>query len=207
MTPLSVSPSNIRRVQREAERIIRKKEQERQRSAQDIQRGLDETENRITEVRSVGADLEKTLERDPENRWLLEQWLYYVQEMKQLQLREEDLSRRAKEISVAEEYRRLKQQLHELQSNDSSSSSDGISPNAEMEQQLMQRMIQVLEEHKRIKAEMNDSMKQNRHSVVDIDDTLNSSSSKPSYKQFEPVFTVTVDSPTSSSSSRPISAT
>ena len=60
---ITASPRNIKRVQKQAEKILKKREHERQRTAQDVQRGLDETENRINEVNSVGLELESALKK------------------------------------------------------------------------------------------------------------------------------------------------
>ncbi|KAE9551592.1 hypothetical protein FO519_005199 [Halicephalobus sp. NKZ332] len=181
---ITASPKNIKRVQKQAEKILKRREHERQRTAQDVQRGLDETENRINEVNSVGVELEGALRKDPMNAWLLENWLLYVQELRQLKLREEDLNRRVREISISDEYHKLKAQLAELQADIIPGE---FNSNIELEGQIMSKVVKVLGEHQKIRKEMDENIRQSRKTVFDVKKLLEDRSH--SFNNFEPVFT------------------
>ncbi|VDM29164.1 unnamed protein product [Toxocara canis] len=146
-----------------AEQIAKQKEQERVRTAQDIQRALQETDIRKAEVVAVGSDLERRLKDgidsnlsaevkiDNENRWVLEQWLLYVHEMEQLKLREADLLRRVSEMEIIDEYKRLQRQLNDVQKADSGIGQGGSS---HTEKDLLKRMLAVIEKRDAIHQEI-----------------------------------------------------
>ena len=197
---IAASPKNIRRVQKQAEKILKRQEWERQRTAQDVQRGLDETENRITEVYTVGKELETALMKDPKNNWLLENWLLYVQELRQLKLREDDLNRRVKEISISEEYHKLRGQLTEIQHE---SDPVELGPNIlvsscpplpmqlimqifQIEKEIMNKIVKILDEHQKIREEMDASMRHSRKTVFDIQKIL--SDRFNNFSNFDPIF-------------------
>uniref|UniRef100_A0A914P5X4 BMERB domain-containing protein n=1 Tax=Panagrolaimus davidi TaxID=227884 RepID=A0A914P5X4_9BILA len=181
---LVASPKNIKKVQKQAEKILKRQECERQRTAQDVQRGLDETENRIAEVQTVGKELETALIKDPKNNWLLENWLLYVQELRQLKLREDDLNRRVKEISISDEYHKLRGQLNEIQQD---LQPGEIGPNILIEKEIMNKIVAVLDEHQKIRDEMDQSMRHSRKTVFDIQKILNEKNYN--FSNFDPIFT------------------
>lgn len=113
---LPVTPKNIHQTQRFAKIILAKREKERQRDAQNIQKSLDEVENRLAEVRRTGIDLEHRFQYDKENEWLLENWLLYSEEYQRLRIRKNELNKRVKLINFAEEYIRLRKELQVIQS-------------------------------------------------------------------------------------------
>uniref|UniRef100_A0A914YVG9 BMERB domain-containing protein n=1 Tax=Panagrolaimus superbus TaxID=310955 RepID=A0A914YVG9_9BILA len=181
---LVASPKNIIKVQKQAEKILKRQECERQRTAQDVQRGLDETENRITEVQTVGKELENALIKDPKNNWLLENWLLYVQELRQLKLREDDLNRRVKEISISDEYHKLRGQLNEIQAE---LQPGELGPNILIEKEIMNKIVAVLDEHQKIRDEMDQSMRHSKKTVFDIQKILNEKNFN--FSNFDPIFT------------------
>uniref|UniRef100_A0A9J2Q5I8 BMERB domain-containing protein n=1 Tax=Ascaris lumbricoides TaxID=6252 RepID=A0A9J2Q5I8_ASCLU len=183
-SPLSLNEKNIRRIQKRAGKIVQQKEQERVRTAQDIQRALQETEIRKAEVNAVGADLERRLKDDSENRWVLEQWLLYVHEMDQLKLREADLLRRVGEMEAVDEYKRLQKQLNELQKADSGIERGG---SGHTEKDLLKRMLAAIEKRDAIHRQMEKAnIRTTRSSFSDPQTLL--AEKGASYRNFEPVF-------------------
>lgn len=52
---------------------------------------------------------------DQRNEWLLEQWLLYINEMRQLERREEELSLLMRQYEVTSDHRQKRKQLRDLQ--------------------------------------------------------------------------------------------
>uniref|UniRef100_A0A7E4W775 LIM zinc-binding domain-containing protein n=1 Tax=Panagrellus redivivus TaxID=6233 RepID=A0A7E4W775_PANRE len=146
---IAASPQNIARVQKQVTKILRKQEAERQRTEQDVQRALDETEHRIKEVMDVGIQLEDNLGKAPRDFWLLENWLLYVQEYVQLRLKEDDLHRQVRSISLSQKYQMLKAQLMEVQDEDK----------VEKDKSLMKQMIDTLDEIQQLHTETSKNMR------------------------------------------------
>ena len=120
---------------------------------------------------------------DPTNAWLLENWLLYVQELRQLKLREEDLNRRVREISISDEYHKLKAQLSEIQTDIVPGE---LGPNIEEESKIMSKIVRVLEEHQKIRKEMDENIRQSRKTVFDIKKLLDDRNH--SFENFESIF-------------------
>lgn len=77
---------------------------------------MDEIEERKAEVRVVGTNLEKRLQFTPKNQELLENWLFYVKELAELEKRKQNLNKRAREIRSMQKYIRLKAELNRISS-------------------------------------------------------------------------------------------
>lgn len=115
---------------------------------------------------------------------MLENWLLYVQELRQLKLREEDLHRRVKEISISEEYHKYKAQLVELQAD---MIPGEICSNLDKEQELLSKIVKILDDHKKIRKEMDENMKQSRKTIFDVKKLLDERGND--FNSFKPIFT------------------
>lgn len=71
---------------------------------------------RAADVRSVGGYLEKSLRKDPANKWELEQWLIYAQQFAALKAEERKLNLKLRAAKLEDDYQQLKARLHQLQS-------------------------------------------------------------------------------------------
>uniref|UniRef100_A0A915DTJ9 BMERB domain-containing protein n=1 Tax=Ditylenchus dipsaci TaxID=166011 RepID=A0A915DTJ9_9BILA len=166
------SPKNIKEVQVYAQKISLRREQESQRSAQELQRQINEIETRLIDASEVGSELESKLRNDTQNTWLLENWRLYAQEFSLLQTRERELNKKIQEAHTVNEYKRLKLELSRLQQGENDRYAD-IGHNPEEERRIMKKLIEILDEHNQIKADLEELKTAKTHIL---------------YKDFEPVF-------------------
>lgn len=109
----------------------------------------------------------------------------YVQELKQLKLLEQDLHLRVREISISEEYHKLKAQLTEIQTD---IIPDGeLTKDANLEKNLMNRILKLLEEHQQVRREMDDANKKTKNTVFDVKKVLEMKMNN--FNNFYPIFT------------------
>lgn len=106
---------NLHKIRKEIEMIKGRRQREKQREIQVIQRRLEEIEVRMIDVKSVGQYLEKGLQKNPEDKWELEQWLIYAQQLSALRSEEQELKLTLRIISLEEDYHQLKGKLHSIQ--------------------------------------------------------------------------------------------
>lgn len=59
--------------------------------------------------------MEKSLRKDPRNKWELEQWLSYTQQYEELESEEKELRLKLKIFHLEDKYQQLKVQLHAQQ--------------------------------------------------------------------------------------------
>jgi hypothetical protein len=83
-----------------------------------LQRRLDEIDVRIEQVAKVGLYLERSLQKDPRNKWELEQWLIYSQQYTELRDEGLELKLKLRNAQLEDEYQQLMQQLHAVQRNE-----------------------------------------------------------------------------------------
>lgn len=100
-----------------------------------------------------------------------------------MKLREEDLNRRVREISISDEYHKLKAQLSEIQTDIVPGE---LGPNIEEESKIMSKIVRVLEEHQKIRKEMDENIRQSRKTVFDIKKLLDDRNH--SFENFESIF-------------------
>ncbi|MFH4981978.1 hypothetical protein AB6A40_008687 [Gnathostoma spinigerum] len=186
LSELPLSDRMVRRVQKRATQIARHKEQDRIRTAQDIERSLQEAEIRKSEVISVGEDLELRLQEDSENRWILEQWLVYVHELEQIEKLETHLKLRLRELKIIDEYKRLHNCLKLLQEDESVISREGSSMN---EKDVLKEILRVIDERDAIRKEIALSNKSSDETPFSALDSLQEKQKKAnSYYCYKPVF-------------------
>uniref|UniRef100_A0A914WZ52 BMERB domain-containing protein n=1 Tax=Plectus sambesii TaxID=2011161 RepID=A0A914WZ52_9BILA len=178
----AASEREIKKIQRAAERIVRQNEQNRQRKGQDIQRRLQEVEVRRAEVDATGAELEKRLTAEPENRWVLEQWLLFVNEREQLDRLETDLSLRAQEVELENKHSMLQTQLKAQMTNVHQTSKDDI----ESQRRLLDDMLKVVEQRDTLVSQMERERLKDKQADKHMKDILDKKGY--SYANFGPVF-------------------
>ncbi|KAJ1348972.1 hypothetical protein KIN20_004384 [Parelaphostrongylus tenuis] len=149
---ISVNERNIKLFQKRAEKIRRQHDDERRRVAQEIQRGLEECEIRLEEVKAIGKSLEHRLANDPQNDKVMDSWFALVQEWELLKSREEMLRLSKKEFELEVKYRDLNVRFKQL--------GEGISENLTANSKLLAAMLSVVEERREVH-KLNENAKQN----------------------------------------------
>ncbi|CAJ0586952.1 unnamed protein product, partial [Mesorhabditis spiculigera] len=142
---LAPNDRNLRSVQKRVEKYKQHLHDERGRSAQEIQRQLEETEVRLENISKRGQMLETTLKTDPTNISLLAEWRALTQERQILEGREKDLRLRVREVILDERYSALRTLVAEKNTPEN---------DATEVRERLEEMLKVIDEKKLVKQQL-----------------------------------------------------
>ncbi|CAJ0926099.1 unnamed protein product, partial [Mesorhabditis belari] len=185
---LAPSDRNLRFIQKRGEKIRRQHEEDRLRTAQDLQRQLDESETRLEAIERRGRVVEANLNSDPTSVDLLSEWRSLVQEKQILTDREKDLQLKAKEVRLEHRYRELDALIN--QQNDLKRGNDDDDEKAS----LLREMLSIIDQRKELKRELDETnVTWRRRKVKQSDSTSHPSratthTAAVDYRQCNPVF-------------------